>query len=229
MSADFTMVTQLGLSPTSTLADVKTVLQNAIAQEQATIESSRQLLLLYQQQLQSLTALTSSPDASLSVESAPESNGAASGSITNGDTPNASASAALLSAQPSRKRTRGQSAKSRQSESKTDAPTEAATTAPPTPADLPKLLKRFRGQTIPEAIGIILSEHPEQGLDYKEITALLYGAAVLKDEALQKKLPRTVAPYLIRGAASGLWKKEGLNPTLYQCLLPSEVSAAAKP
>ena len=249
------MVTQLGLSPTSTLADVRTVLQNAIAQEEATISAAQERLNCYQQQLAALAALVS-----LSVETTNDAtNGAASTPETNGTSAavlltEASNDASTDAAPPARtipKRTGGKAtakttnkADSKRSVGKATAKatvvddqpqaqetTEPAEVAPPvaevTPsaapevlADQPKLLKQFKGKSIPEAILQVLEDQPTKALTSKEITKTLYGATLLKDETLEKKLTRLVANNLTHGLRRNAWQKTGENPSLYQ-LLPS--------
>ena len=235
------MVNQLGLPPTtSTVAHVKSVLQQAIAQEEEVIQTASSRVSYYRQQLESLTTtLESVPDATPAVEPVPVLNETTT-STSNG-TAATSKAVPLLSAQTPKRPPVRSAAKSKQPATKPKQPVAkrtapATSTAPvaepaalatvPEPTDLPKLLKRFRDKTIVEAIATVLSEQPENALDYKQVTEQVYGAAALKESVVQKKVSRIVSSHLIRGADKGHWTKTGLNPTLYQSLLPSELAAA---
>ena len=232
------MVTQFGLSTTSTLADVGAVLQNAIAQEEATISGAQERLDCYQQQLATLASL---------VTLSEPTNGATNGATTsesNGAVavPEPLLESAVLTETPP-KRTGGKStakstaskstAKATVSQPQAQVKTESAAAAPATSAvlqpavetvapevvaNIPRPVRRFQGKSIPEAILAVLEEQPSKALTTKDITKTLYGAAQLKDATVEKKLIRTVSSNLTQGLKREVWQRVGQEPSLYQAL-----------
>ena len=231
------MVTQFGLSTTSTLADVGAVLQNAIAQEEAAISGAQERLDCYQQQLATLASLVT-----LSEPTNGATNGATTSESNGVVVPEPLLESAVLTETPP-KRTGGKStakstatkstpkvtASQPQAQVKTEpaavAPATSAvlqpaveTVAPEVVANIPRPVRRFQGKSIPEAILAVLEEQPSKALTTKDITKTLYGAAQLKDATVEKKLIRTVSSNLTQGLKREVWQRVGQEPSLYQAL-----------
>jgi len=247
------MVTQFGLSPTSTLADARAVLQKAIEQEEDTLRVSQERLTVYQQQLASLAALvslSSEGTTATTFETTPDATNGATAVETNGATPVVSNGVTPpVEAKAIPKRTGGQSPK--RSTNKTAAkragsrvkaaaktppvaaetpvtePTPVAAPAPTVaaePPELPKLLKAYRGKPLDEAVQTVLSE-VNTPLSAKEIAQKLYGKKLLEDNvAVSQQLTRLVSRSLKQGVGESLLAKEGYRPVLYRLLTAAPVA-----
>lgn len=214
------MVTQLGLSPTSTIGDVQAVLLNAIAQEEAAVRLANSRLVHYRQQLESLAALIEPPQngssTSTQVSVAP-TNGASADRI-----PEASHASGLPVGTSALS---GVTATPNAPDVVQAVPTPVAPTRP-APKET-KLLARFGDKRAHEAIKLVLAERPEMQLDSRSVCELVYG----KNKTVQVTgLIQSVSAMLTRGARNHEWTRvPHTNPAKYQHLLPSEMQAAAQP
>ncbi|SRR5579883_1180859 len=231
------MSTQLGLSPTSTLQDVRAALQQAITQEEAAISSSQQRLQHYHQQLTLLSELADTGNGLNGAvsEAAPvaappvaqSSNGTATAERSTRSTRRTKGTGRTAAADSKKAKpattTTGEVTSKRKSRSATAVEPAEPSAAPATASTdgvadeaggvhpLLRPLKQFQGKPLADVIVQVL-EKQGKPLNAQDLARIIYGATQMQDTRLRRRAHRIVSSNLVLFLPARRWQKVSEAP-----------------